>query len=327
MEGANSPTEDPIQPRIDGANFSVEDQIEAPRMEGVNFPMEDGIQPTIANFPTVDRILPVDISREAKTLVLFGRVGNGKSALGNSILGRKEFVSRISASGVTTECQMETTRLDDGQVVNVIDTPGLFDLSRGSDTPEYLANEMMKCIALAKDEIHGFILVCSIKTRFSIEEEGVIQSLGQIFGQRIFDYMVVVFTGGDDLDTTFPEYLSTCPSSLQTVLHLCKGRIVLFDNRTKEENQRQNQVQQLMKHIDKIRALNGQPYFFGRMKKEEIRNNKADTRMMHGAQQKQGASVVEFIKSNLPSLPWHKAQKISQIERTERKVSDGKIQT
>ncbi|KAI3964265.1 hypothetical protein MKW92_037178, partial [Papaver armeniacum] len=76
-----------------------------------------------SNFLIEDPVVPGAISRQARTLVLFGRVGNGKSAVGNSIIGKKEFVSRISASGVTTKCQMKKTSLDDGQVVKVIDTP------------------------------------------------------------------------------------------------------------------------------------------------------------------------------------------------------------
>ncbi|XP_026432123.1 immune-associated nucleotide-binding protein 9-like isoform X1 [Papaver somniferum] len=286
-----------------------------------------------ADYLTEKSIVPV-----AQTLVLFGRVGNGKSAVGNSIFGKKEFVSRISACGVTTQCRMEKTTLDDGQVVNVIDTPGLFDLSRGSDTPEYLADEMVKCIILAKDGIHGFILVCSIKTRFTVEEETVIQSLGKIFGEKIFDYMVVVFTGGDELSgMNFPEFLSTCPSSLKKVLQICKKRVVLFDNRTKDETQRKDQVQQLMSHIKTIITENGQPYItdvvrmmnksvtLGKQeaehgsKRKQVPTDGADTRLEHGAKPDQGPTDVG--SSNNPKKLWGKSHSVQSFLRELKRFS------
>jgi hypothetical protein len=81
-----------------------------------------------------------------------------------------------------------------------------------------LGQEIVKCIDLAKDGVHGVLLVLSIKSRFTAEEATTLETLQMLFGEKIVNYMVVVFTAGDELDEneqTLEDYLRESPPALQ----------------------------------------------------------------------------------------------------------------
>lgn len=81
-----------------------------------------------------------------------------------------------------------------------------------------VGKEIGKCIDLADAGVHAVLFVLSVRTSFSKEEQAAIQYFKKLFGTKITDYMIVVFTGGDKLEDndSLNDHLDhSCPEDLK----------------------------------------------------------------------------------------------------------------
>ncbi|XP_044195155.1 uncharacterized protein LOC122972247 [Thunnus albacares] len=179
-------------------------------------------------------------------LVLLGMSGTGKSASGNTILGRRQFVSRTSSVPVTTECQVEETEIN-GTCVCVIDTPDIFDDEIESSVK---SQRVTKCKELLQSEPCVFLLVIHVG-RFTDGERDILEKLGKAFGSEAKEQTVILFTRGEELqraDMNLEDFLQDCQPELMNIVDQCGRRCVVFENKTPH----QHQVTELMQTVKRM---------------------------------------------------------------------------
>lgn len=167
-------------------------------------------------------------------LVLFGKAKCGKNATRDTILGVNSFQSPFSS---------KSTRRFEKRIVAVI-MPDIFE------SKDQIEKEISKCISLSSPGPHAFIMVLSIASEFTEEDERTIEYFEKYFGEQFYRYLIVLFTHRDKLSCThkhLEDYINQSPSKLRI---LCRnnGRVVTFDNTLKGIDQ-EDQVMQLLHMI------------------------------------------------------------------------------
>eukprot|EP00920_Eleutheroschizon_duboscqi_P010516 GHVT01024665.1.p1 GENE.GHVT01024665.1~~GHVT01024665.1.p1 ORF type:complete len:272 (+),score=6.74 GHVT01024665.1:313-1128(+) len=189
-------------------------------------------------------------------IIIVGKFGEGKSTLGNYLLGTDakngEFAVGDWFGGLTAVANAYSNTVD-GQLVRVVDTPGVFDPRLDEKEIE---SQIVSSMGLVIPGPFVFIIVIA-KKRILKEDEAVIETLEKLFKSDIYPYAFIVFTKTGARTTR--EQILDCimhdpstPRSLKSIVRKCGERIEVFD--TGDNQEASMQIKEILKRAKDIKT-------------------------------------------------------------------------
>ncbi|XP_063065491.1 GTPase IMAP family member 9-like, partial [Engraulis encrasicolus] len=192
-------------------------------------------------------------------IVLVGKTDAGKSSTGNTICGRRVFVTKSSDRDTNFRC-IEVNIHFGGQLLSVVDTPGLFGPNKSN---EEVKRQIANGVALSAPGPHVLLVVFQLG-KFTNEEKETVNIIQRMLGKEAACYTMALFTHGDELKQgrSIEEFIDESPD-LCAFIHQCGGGYHVFNNRDEDPSQ----IRELLEKINTMVQRNGGRYYAKDLKK------------------------------------------------------------
>ncbi|KAK7504003.1 hypothetical protein BaRGS_00004735 [Batillaria attramentaria] len=171
--------------------------------------------------------MSLDSDQELR-LVLIGKTGNGKSTLGNILLGRQLFPTGRSIASTTLKLVTESGNVQ-GKRLKVFDTPDVSNMDLSEDEAQ---REVAAWKTMTSPDAHATLLAVRCDVRYTREEHQIFLLLKKLWGGNSLCKRLV------------------CPE-LQSVLKDAGRRYVVFNNNASEE-EKTERVLQLLQVVENM---------------------------------------------------------------------------
>lgn len=123
------------------------------------------------------------------------------------------------------------------------------------------------------------------------------QHFVDVFGEKIFQYLIVLFTRRDVLDEegiTLEDHIESVPATLQTLINKCGRRVIAFNNKLKGD-EGDYQVRELLSMIyENLKINNGECYTNELYEEEEKQLKKNEDEMRRKAHMERVKKLQEM---------------------------------
>nr|KAG5692885.1 hypothetical protein BaRGS_002320 [Batillaria attramentaria] len=177
-------------------------------------------------------------------VLIIGKTGNGKSTLGNILIGESvKEPFKVGRGLRTTTLETQCYESNDGQL-KVVDTP---DINEWHDDQKK-QSEVSEWKHLTAPNPDAILLAVNCDVRYTPEEHAIYREIKKLWKEDSFcERLIVAFTFGDLQDQDIAEELKFSGQELKSVLEDAGERYIVFNGKASDDDRKEQRLKLLQK--------------------------------------------------------------------------------